>query len=176
MDLAAVRALRELYRQVPTINCKRLCGHACRTVIDMSHVERERIEKSTGVELPPWMRERPGLMCPLLDSGHECTVYGLRPMICRLWGVVDSTSLRCNHGCTVNGDMLSTMQAQALVMESFRIGGSDLDPDFIAVIQAVVAANEEELGPLMERVIDGDHSPALVDAVRAILHKATMPE
>lgn len=172
MDHQAVLALRELYRRVPKVNCKRLCGHACRTLIDMSHTERERIETYVGEPLPEWMREVPGMTCPLLSETGECTVYGLRPMVCRVWGATDSPGLRCPHGCTVEGEPLSAVQMQRLMLDALRAGGSQYGDKELDALQEVLSS--EDMGPLLDRYIDGDHSPDLLAAFDAKV-RTTMP-
>jgi Fe-S-cluster containining protein len=37
------------------------------------------------------------LTCPLLDMNNMCTIYDIRPMICRIFGLVKK--MRCPHGC-----------------------------------------------------------------------------
>lgn len=61
----------------------------------MSRGEFERIAARSEVSSPDdfW---RPELSCPLLD-GAVCSVYVVRPLICRLWGLVPS--MRCHFGC-----------------------------------------------------------------------------
>ena len=35
-------------------------------------------------------------MCPYLDTNKRCTIYEVRPAICRLYGVVQA--MQCPHG------------------------------------------------------------------------------
>lgn len=37
------------------------------------------------------------LACPLLDKNKSCTIYEIRPLICRLFGL--TKILRCPFGC-----------------------------------------------------------------------------
>lgn len=164
VDRQVILALRELYRRIPKVNCKRLCGHSCRTVIDMSHTERERIETFLGEPLPEWMRTTVNLVCPLLSHTGECTVYGLRPMVCRLWGAVDTPALSCPHGCAVEGDLLTAVEAELLVLEAFRVGGSDIDAKALAKLSETLA-NAEGMGPLLDRFLADDHSPEVLNAI-----------
>lgn len=68
LNPTSARALRNVYAQIPDLHCKGLCANSCRTRIDMSVAERERIEGITGARLPERMFQREGLVCPLL---HE---------------------------------------------------------------------------------------------------------
>ncbi len=99
------RRLRQIEAELPTINCKKLCQSYC-GVIPMTHLEHERMEGVAGkietTELPlPHGTFRVMMTgdgtCPMLRDG-KCSVYEVRPMICRLWGLVEK--LRCPHGCT----------------------------------------------------------------------------
>jgi Fe-S-cluster containining protein len=47
-----------------------------------------------------WEPNRPSYDCQfLMQPIGTCRVYVLRPMICRLWGVVDHPLMRCRFGC-----------------------------------------------------------------------------
>lgn len=84
--------LDALYAELPSLECQGLCGEAC-SFIMMTRVERERIVDGGGPRI--LMTESP---CPALDFIGRCRVYTQRPMICRLWGVVDD--MKCHYGCT----------------------------------------------------------------------------
>jgi hypothetical protein len=82
--------LEELYAELPALECKGLCAESCGP-ISMSRVEWQRVCRARGAEL-----KASSLMCPLLE--HECcSVYEVRPMLCRLWGLVES--MKCPWGC-----------------------------------------------------------------------------
>lgn len=85
------RNLDALYADLPTLDCQGKCAESCGPIA-MSRVEWERIVERVGYE--PQARE--DLTCPLLD-GERCTVYDIRPTICRLWGMVES--MPCSWGC-----------------------------------------------------------------------------
>lgn len=57
----------------------------------MSRVEWQSVCRTAGEE-----RKAEGLDCPLLEN-ERCSVYEVRPMICRLWGLVES--MPCPWGC-----------------------------------------------------------------------------
>lgn len=91
-DRAAEKALDDLYAQLPKLTCKGQCQECCGP-IQMSRVEWDRIKGRVGHS--PRART---LTCPLLIlSSGRCKVYAVRPMICRLWGVVED--MRCPWGC-----------------------------------------------------------------------------
>jgi hypothetical protein len=52
--------------------------------------------------------------CPLLRQGR-CTVYAVRPLICRLWGVVES--MPCPWGCRPER-FLTVEEGEALMRQA----------------------------------------------------------
>jgi len=83
------RALDEIYAEIPEIpNCDGSCAAAC-TTIAMQTGEWERIVRRVGHE----PKGRPGANCPLLSPNGRCTVYTVRPYLCRIWGA--TPDLRC---------------------------------------------------------------------------------
>ncbi len=104
-------SLRELYAAVPAVACKGLCHDQC-TVIPVAPVERAAIEAHTGRRVktlpmvsPPVMRPGDdGLTCRYLKR-ERCSIYEVRPMICRLYGAAEG--LECPHGCRPVGGLLS---------------------------------------------------------------------
>lgn len=109
----AIEALEELYAVLPSLECKGLCADSC-TVIDASELERQRL-RERGIELGPptdrWTVERlKGLIasgktprCPALSPLNTCRVYEVRPLICRVFGMVldprTGDGMMCEHGC-----------------------------------------------------------------------------
>lgn len=84
-------ALQELYDELPKIDCKQQCSESCGPVF-MTRVEWQSVCRVVG-------EERKGdadLTCPILEEGL-CSAYEVRPMLCRLWGVVES--MKCPWGC-----------------------------------------------------------------------------
>lgn len=90
-DVARMAQLDALYRELPTIPCQRKCQDACGPIF-MSRVEWQRITRRLGYT----PHGTDDLVCPMLQQGL-CSVYHIRPMICRLWGLVET--LRCPWGC-----------------------------------------------------------------------------
>lgn len=90
---APPKELRELWARVPkVIDCQRKCAASCGP-IGCTEKERSLIEERSGRVLRSEGSRRD---CSML-KGDRCTVYSIRPLICRLWGVVESMS--CPHGC-----------------------------------------------------------------------------
>lgn len=90
-DAERMRTLDALYAELPRLVCKGLCAASCGPV-PMGRLEWRRVCLS--------VREvRQGaddLVCPLLRSGR-CEAHKVRPMLCRLWGMVES--MPCLWGC-----------------------------------------------------------------------------
>lgn len=85
------RRLDSLYAEMPTLDCQGKCAESCGPIV-MSRVEWERIIEKVGAE----PHGGADLTCPLLTD-ERCTVYSIRPTICRLWGLVES--MPCPWGC-----------------------------------------------------------------------------
>lgn len=122
-------AIEAIYARVPTIDCRGLCTNSC-TVVPMSVHEGRRLRKN-GTPLPSAEEGLVGLArdfehyrCPALVDGR-CTVYELRPLICRLYGAVED--MRCEHGCVPDGGFLTTAEARQLIDEITEAGGGHRD-------------------------------------------------
>jgi len=90
--------LEAIYDQIPGIDCQGFCRTTC-TQIAMSKREHERIAEA-GVEIA--IHEIPVRFvepdpCAALTIFGQCRVYGLRPTVCRLWGVTEG--MECPYGC-----------------------------------------------------------------------------
>jgi len=110
----------DLYARIPDVECKGLCQEACGP-IDMHPYERQRIRRA-GVRIPnpadalERLIEGGDYTCPALQDGR-CSVYELRPTICRAWGA--SEDLPCPHGCRPKtGRLLTGPETRRIVDES----------------------------------------------------------
>lgn len=87
------RALNEIYKMIPNMPaCTGACSDACGPIA-MTAGEWERIIRYKGHV--PQLRDK--MTCPMLSPTGKCTVYTVRPYICRLWGTVKE--MRCPQGC-----------------------------------------------------------------------------
>lgn len=86
--------LDALYAQLPRIACRGLCT-ACCGPIPMSTVEADRMRRAHPEHLTG--RTTDNHACGYLTAGGRCSVYAVRPLICRVFGVVKRMS--CQHGC-----------------------------------------------------------------------------
>lgn len=116
-------SLERIYRSIPTVACQGLCTQSCGP-IDMSPEERRRIA-AQGVTIPPAAEALHAIIsgeqtgdCPALADGR-CSVYNDRPLICRLWGAVES--MPCPHGCEVIPGLLMDAGARMLIARTLKL-------------------------------------------------------
>lgn len=115
--LSSERALEEIYAEIPEIpDCSGGCAVACGPIA-MFKGEWERVKRSKG-HTP---KLAPGsLTCPMLSPTGRCTVYTVRPFICRLWGTTQT--LKCHLGCEPTR-WLSTAEARDIFQRICDIAG-----------------------------------------------------
>src|SRR5262245_45255889 len=124
--------LRKLYAQVPAIACQGQCHTSCGP-ISLTTAEYRLVVRQRGGRSVPYATElgdevhlnppMPAMDCPLLTAAGRCSVYAVRPMICRLWGVVES--MPCTYGCRPER-YLTMDEAIALLLQTGLTAGSPL--------------------------------------------------
>ena len=143
--------LQKLYDRIPVIpDCDGRCWTSCGPV-GMSDRERQRIRQA-GYKITPYrqaMRKVETFYCEALTSGKRCAVYDRRPLICRLWGTVES--MPCIYGCIPEGGFLSEAEGYWLVGESLRIGGGE-NPSQVDVEEIREIAAREHIREELERI------------------------
>jgi hypothetical protein len=118
---ARVAALAELYAELPAIECRGLCWDSC-SRIPILPVERRHVAAVTGVDIPDGTRAGGPSLCPALTMLGRCGVHEVRPMICRLWGIVDN--MPCTFGCVPDGGRLSVADGYEMLARAAEIGGA----------------------------------------------------
>jgi hypothetical protein len=113
------RELDALYATLPKLVCQGYCSASCGPIATSAR-ERARIETTAHRALTA---EDPGPTCSMLTADRRCSVYEIRPMICRLWGLVQR--MPCPYGCRPEGGLLPDSEGKRLLMEAERIGGRD---------------------------------------------------
>lgn len=97
--------VKAIYAKIPTIACQKKCQAAC-GIIPVERVELKKIRKKARIDVEPFILSTPEVtmlfdsekeLCPLLSEHGLCTVYEVRPLVCRLFGVVED--FRCPEGC-----------------------------------------------------------------------------
>lgn len=127
-------ALEALYRSLPRMACKGKCSSSCGPV-PASPLEMRRI-RARGVQWVDWtavnfpLGEEMAMACTALDvKTQRCRAYADRPMVCRIWGLVEE--LACPWGCRPEGGFLDSVQGMRLMNLSLWHGGSSqaIEPD-----------------------------------------------
>jgi Fe-S-cluster containining protein len=134
-DQARVDALEALYAELPTIECRGKCWDSCGR-LPLLQIERRRIAEA-GVTIPDGTKARGPMVCPALSMFRQCSVYEIRPTICRLWALVDN--MHCNFGCVPTGGRLSVAEGYEFLARAFEIDGQH---DVAARIRAPFATPE----------------------------------
>ena len=105
-----------LYSTLPDIRCQGLCHPACGPIF-VSQAELDRVRRSTRIPLVPTN----DLSCPLLSRSRRCTIYSIRPAICRLYGLV--RQMRCPHGC-VPDRWVRDSEARRIIKDLENLGSN----------------------------------------------------
>lgn len=107
-------SLEKIYADIPALNCKRRCQEFCGPVTG-GPLEQKRLAAAPRAAMPSTEPDS----CTFLDGiTGGCTIYDIRPLICRLWGLVED--LRCPHGC-VPERLLTKAEAYALLRRTAKI-------------------------------------------------------
>lgn len=111
LPLAVLREVDATYAGLPRVACQGKCQECCCPVGNlMNEFERDRIIARTGktpngfdvrrvegsanvIDMDNLKNQR----CNLLNADGTCSVYDIRPMVCRLYGSVPGMS--CPHDC-----------------------------------------------------------------------------
>lgn len=109
-------AMEKLYAELPSIDCQELCGDCC-SFIGMTRMEQGRITQIGGPVINIW-----DIPCPALSFTGRCTVYARRPLICRLYGVVED--LLCPYGCTPER-VLTREEGRSFLARAQAIAGEE---------------------------------------------------
>lgn len=119
-----MQLIQQLYDKLPELTgCKGLCAGSC-TDIDMSELERERIQRRHGIKIRSRSQvevERTGpKRCKALGKDDRCKVYEDRPLICRAWGAIEAAP--CPWGCSPK-ELLSDEEYKLLQLAVESLGG-----------------------------------------------------
>lgn len=115
----AEQSLEDIYAEIPAIpDCDGRCAAACGPIA-MFKGEWKRVVRAAGGRVP---KPRSRLACPLLSPTGKCTVYSVRPYICRVWGATEE--LRCPNGCEPER-WLTTEEARDIFKRIEAIAGPE---------------------------------------------------
>lgn len=91
--------LQELYNKLPKIDCKGNCVRQC-SVVPLGMEEEDYITEGYGHDRIPEPEFQDGEpVCNQLTDDGRCSIHDRRPLICRLYGLVDNPMMKCDHGC-----------------------------------------------------------------------------
>jgi len=128
-NTAKLAKIDALLSGLPAFRCKEGCTDCCGPV-QLSRLEYMRciqVSGRTAKDVGQQMQnnlKRGIYTCPLLNAETaRCTVYDVRPTICRLFGVVKG-ELLCPHGyAPENSALLSDEQAREVLRKVEELGG-----------------------------------------------------
>lgn len=118
------KKLKQIYQQVPNIECKGLCHTTC-GVIPLSNIENKSISNQIGYDFNANQLshvQNGSLTCPLLKE-DKCSIYNNRPLVCRLYGVVEK--MKCIYGCKPV-KYLDEKKARRLIKKLESLGDSNV--------------------------------------------------
>lgn len=90
--------LEAVYARIPKmVECKGKCEDSC-TVVAATRPEKARIEKRLGKKMEAVEVEPGKWRCSALTPEGRCSVYSIRPTICRMFGTTRGLGT-CEYGC-----------------------------------------------------------------------------
>lgn len=110
--------LAEIYASLPSMQCRGKCQASCGSV-GMTGLEQQRIAERHGKRLPRMAAFEHS--CPALGPFGTCAVYEDRPLVCRLWGLVQS--MACPHGCVPDGGWLDEAKGREAMQAAIALDG-----------------------------------------------------
>lgn len=127
-NTAKLAAIDALLSELPTFQCKEGCYDCCGPV-ELSRLEYMRCIRASGRTAREVRQQMQNNLkqeiytCPLLDpEKKQCSVYAVRPAICRLFGVVKG-ELLCPHGyAPESAALISDEQARAILRKVEELG------------------------------------------------------
>ena len=127
-NTAKLAKIDALLSGLPTFQCKEGCTDCCGPV-ELSRLEYTRCIQASGrtaedVKQQMQNNLKQGIYsCPLLNTETKrCTVYEVRPAICRLFGVVKN-QLLCPHGyAPESSTLLSDEQSREILRKVGELG------------------------------------------------------
>lgn len=131
------KRLDNLYESIPvTIKCKGLCVESCGPIA-MTGDEFRRISEASNSE--PTVDSKG--TCSLLVGG-KCSVYSVRPLICRLFGLIKK--MNCPYGCVPEPRWMTNEESYQLLRKIDKITGRK--PDKATMPGLAEVLNEKKTG------------------------------
>lgn len=150
------KALLDIWAKIPKmVDCKGECVMSCGPV-PASTIERGLMEERAGHQLGT----DENLMCNMLRENGLCSVYSVRPMICRLWGT--TPKLPCPLGCKPER-WLTDKEAYDLYKE---LEALDDDPNSNVAVTHMLATmtpSQRRQWSAAKRAWEEEHGPLRLD-------------
>lgn len=127
-EIRKYRAILKLAEQIPKIDCQRTCGKSVCGPVALTELEKKVIKDQFGLKSKDDFFQQTA-QCPFYQPSimgqtmEECRIYETRPLICRLWGVVDVDGMRCPYQCRVTPRMLTRDEAYQILQRGSELGG-----------------------------------------------------
>lgn len=103
-NTAKLKLIDAQYAKIPTFKCVDGCTACCGPIVT-SRLEYKRMLSAAGrtekdVSQEALRNIKNGCCdCPFIDKAKQrCSIYEVRPAICRLFGAVDHETLKCPYG------------------------------------------------------------------------------
>lgn len=123
------KELRKLRTKADSLHCKGTCQESCGPIViegkeeqkvkeycNRNNIQFHELKPPTKTEfISLLMKDDSDLVCPYLKEGR-CSIYSVRPMICKLWGVVES--MKCMNGCVPEKGFLTDKEGISLMRAS----------------------------------------------------------
>jgi Fe-S-cluster containining protein len=112
--------LAEIYKQIPASTCPPGCGKCC-GILFPSMAEIRNIKDWLTAHHREYKEFHMafGLDCPYLNEKKECTIYPVRPFLCRMMCVSD---LSCPVGKCKANKILNSAQSRMLYRQIYLKG------------------------------------------------------
>lgn len=88
--------LKAIFDELPEIDCQGECTDFCGVAPYGPHEDEFIREEEDMGALP---EPDADLTCNQLTEDGRCAIHPVRPLICRLYGLVKDPRMRCPHGC-----------------------------------------------------------------------------
>lgn len=150
--------LEAVYALLPELRCRGLCAESCGPIVQqgvLTVAELVRMQRAGGKRTGR-QRRRPDV-CPYLSAEGRCDVYAVRPLICRLWGIVPK--MACPYGC-VPARALTDDEAHTLLVAALKVGGRmqvDYEKMFDLIMRTVDPEVRAEIEGALEAMQDAEH-------------------
>lgn len=131
-DSTRLATIDDLLKGIPQFQCVEGCSDCCGPIV-MTKLEAHRIAARTGQKS---VTTDAHLKCSLLGSDGKCSVYDIRPAVCRVFGASESERLVCPHGRKPGNPM--TPSETGALMDKVLTLGHGFDVNLLTKLRALL--------------------------------------